>query len=72
MNASVYGPFVKDGIKLYCYMTAYGWWAYYAERGPAFAQGTVEADNRVEAWNLAFDEAKRSMWTGEEILEREG
>ena len=72
MNASVYGPFTKDGIKLYVYMTAWGYWSFYAERGPLYKYGTVEADNRIEAWNLAYDEARRTMWTVEEILEREG
>ena len=72
MNSSVYGPYTKDGVKLHTWMTAFGHWAFYAEREGLYTTGTVEADNRVEAWNLAWDQAKRELWTADEILRREG
>ena len=69
---SEYGPYTKDGITVTVWMAGYGLWEFYATRGGMYKYGTVEADNRIEAWNLAYDEARRSMWTAEEILEREG
>jgi len=58
MNSSIYGPFTKEGIDVQVYMIAFEIWAYQAERGTMYTRGKVNADNRIDAWNKAFDEAK--------------
>jgi hypothetical protein len=68
---SAYGPYIKSGISIMVYMTAFEQWCYQAERGTMYSRGTVQADNRIDAWNKAFEAARASMWTIEEILERE-